>query len=60
MFERTEQNEQEKGTRLPTSLAMPQQAPPVNRTRTTAADPEDTSGVEASFNLGRFLKNVLI
>jgi hypothetical protein len=48
MFERTEQNEREKGTRLPTSLAMPQQAPPVNRTRTTAPDPEEGPGVEAN------------
>ncbi|WP_181797204.1 hypothetical protein [Streptomyces sp. WELS2] len=49
MFERTEQNERDdKGIRLPVSLATPQQVPPVNRTRTTAADPEDGSGVEAS------------
>ncbi|MFF4713280.1 hypothetical protein ACFY2V_18070 [Streptomyces eurythermus] len=61
MFERTEQNEHDdRGTRLPTFLAMPQQAPPVNRTRTTVPDPEDGSGVEASFDLGNFLKNVLI
>ncbi|WP_208881645.1 hypothetical protein [Streptomyces sp. PBH53] len=48
MFDRIEQNEQEKGTRLPTSLAMPQQAPPVNRSRTAVPDPEEGSGVEAN------------
>ncbi|WP_181797203.1 hypothetical protein [Streptomyces sp. WELS2] len=61
MFERTEQNEHEdRGTRLPVSLAMPQQVPPVHRTRTTVPDPENGSGVDASFDLGNFLKNVLI
>ncbi|MFF4713279.1 hypothetical protein ACFY2V_18065 [Streptomyces eurythermus] len=56
MFERTEQNERDdRGTRLPTSLAMPRQAPPVNRARTTAPDPEDGYGVEASGLLRMFL-----
>ncbi|MFJ8648944.1 hypothetical protein ACIRNI_22840 [Streptomyces sp. NPDC093546] len=49
MYAWNERHEQDKGTRpLPTALAMPQQAPPVNRTRTTPADPDDPHGVEAS------------
>ncbi|MEU3825057.1 hypothetical protein GT045_31865 [Streptomyces sp. SID486] len=60
MFERTETDERDRGTGLPLSPAMPQQAPPVDRTRTTAPEPEDGSGVAASFNLGGFLKDVLL
>ncbi|MFJ8648943.1 hypothetical protein ACIRNI_22835 [Streptomyces sp. NPDC093546] len=57
MFERIEKHEQDKGTRpLSTALAMPQQAPPVNRTRTTPANPDDPHGVEASIGLGDIFK----
>ncbi|MEU3825056.1 hypothetical protein GT045_31870 [Streptomyces sp. SID486] len=48
MFERNEQTEQVGGHRPPASPAMPQQAPPVDRTRTTPLTPEHGSGVEAA------------
>lgn len=59
MFEWNEEHEQDKGTRKPAMLAMPQQAPPVNRIRSAPTNPEDGSGVEASFGW-KDLANILI
>ncbi|MEU1054262.1 hypothetical protein [Streptomyces sp. NPDC005876] len=60
MIQWNEENEREQSLRAPLHLAMPRQAPPVQRTRSSSAPTDDTSGVQANFNLGDFLKNVLI
>ncbi|MFJ9729560.1 hypothetical protein ACIRP3_43255 [Streptomyces sp. NPDC101209] len=59
MFEWNEENEQNKSTTVPAMLAMPQQAPPVNRIHGAPASPEDNSGVQASFGLKDIL-NILV
>ncbi|MFE6685917.1 hypothetical protein ACFVFQ_05495 [Streptomyces sp. NPDC057743] len=48
------------GPKKPTALAMPQQAPPIDRTGTTTAGThDDTSGVEADGILSNLLSQVL-
>ncbi|MFH9575250.1 hypothetical protein [Streptomyces sp. NPDC017230] len=54
-----EEKEREKSPRMLTPLAMPQQAPPVDRARSSSARTDDASGVEANFNVGDLLKNIL-
>ncbi|MFJ9729561.1 hypothetical protein ACIRP3_43260 [Streptomyces sp. NPDC101209] len=48
MFEWNEENEQNKSTTVPAMLAMPQQAPPVNRIHGAPASSAENGGVEAN------------
>ncbi|MFC8349573.1 hypothetical protein [Streptomyces sp. NPDC057280] len=58
MFETTEYNEWKADRHTPVILAMPRQAPPVDRTRSAPTHTDGTSGVEASTIFGTILRGL--
>ncbi|MFJ8034711.1 hypothetical protein [Streptomyces sp. NPDC096032] len=59
MFETAEYKEGKADRNTPVMLAMPRQAPPIDRTRSVPAHADGTAGVDASWDWGKVAKTVL-
>ncbi|MFJ8034713.1 hypothetical protein [Streptomyces sp. NPDC096032] len=58
MFETADYQEGKADRNTPVMLAMPRQAPPIDRTRSVPAHADGTAGVEASSIFGTILRGL--
>ncbi|MFJ8034714.1 hypothetical protein [Streptomyces sp. NPDC096032] len=59
MFETADYQEGKADRNTPVMLAMPRQAPPIDRTRSVPAHADGTTGVDASFDFHTVLESLL-